>query len=168
MVVTIEHIRSLGAPLRPYLFSLVIDPRGSAGASGYRFSLLCTSVTFPGKSIETAEVNLSSFTVRYAGRETYDGSFNVTFVELTTSEVFSRLQSWAKLCFDTMTGIQALPEVYKSDASLFLLNDSRMPVARFKIVGLWPRELPQLDFDSAASDTVTYQATFSYDYWIDM
>lgn len=168
MVATIEQVRALGSPLKSYQFRVLIEPRGNVGYSAERFSFLCISMDMPQRQVEPVELNLGPFRVYYAGRALVPtGGWRCTFVDLVTSEVTRRLSSWHELIFNTMTGVQSVPEEYKADAFVYLLNDARLPVRKIKVRGIWPSEY-STRFEYRVSDAVNIDVTFMVDYWIDV
>lgn len=160
----INEIRNLAEPLKGYQFRITISNPPGSGASVEVLSFRCTAAAIPGKSIEEVMVNLGGFNVKYAGRSIPVGSWTTSFVEGTDLSVVERIKSWQELCHNQATGVQQNADGYKRTATIELLNNAKEVTKSYRIVGVWPQDLPDIGMDTASSDAIRVDCTWAYDH----
>ncbi len=124
------------------------------------------TTALPGMNLDNVEVALHGVTLNFAGRATYPGTFNATFLEMRdwgTREMFRR---WRETIRSWTQNSGTFASAYKVTADLVVYNDIPQPVRTIRVYGVWPEQIADIQLDGGASNVVTTEITFRYD-WTD-
>lgn len=124
----------------------------------------CQQATKPGATIEPVDVALFGHQIEYAGRLTYTHDLSVTYVENRRGQITTALDNWAEFIRDHRTQHGAYKIDYQSDATLTIFDQAGSVSLAYKIVNCWITAVPEIQFDGSASNLITMQATFKFDY----
>ena len=74
---------------------------------------------------------------------------------------------WHTLVFDTLSRVSFLPEIYKKDITLFLLDEFTNPTdMNFKLEGAFPVQISGGNLDYSQDSIFTYTVDFAFDRYI--
>lgn len=129
-------------------------------------SLYCQQVQKPGETIEPVPVPLHGHEFQFAGRNTITHDLPITYVENYKMEITTILEEWVKSVrgFISQTG-ELKAEYAKASGLLRVLDPSGQKVKSYTIYGLWPTQVPEIQFQGDSATLITLQTTFKYDYY---
>lgn len=119
-------------------------------------------------NLDNVEVGLHGVTLNFAGRATYTGTFNATFLEMRdwgTREMFRR---WRESIRSWVNNSGSFASSYKTTADLVVYNDIPQVARTIRVFGVWPEQIADIQLDGGASNVVTTEITFRYDYSTDI
>jgi len=132
------------------------------------------NVVIPGRTITPIESFFMGTKQFFAGRTEYTGTFAVQLEEFEDQKVHTALHSWMQLIHDydpasPTAGGQKVPtkqdyiknivlKMYKSDQTKF-----EKDVVFYQA---WPTSVGDATLDYTANDSVKYDVTFQFDYWL--
>lgn len=125
----------------------------------------CMNVTMPGRTLETAPVNLFGHEIHFAGRTTVTHTFQATFVETRAFPIHRPLYRWMEYARDSRTQHGASKEFYCGTAEVTVLSEAGIPVAVCELLNMYPETLPETNFDGSATGIIQLPVTFKYDQW---
>lgn len=134
---------------------------GNAAAFGIDYSYV--------ETIELPFSNVRSTGVFFGGGYSYfpefhdTAAFNVTFYGDSEGRVLSYLWNWKQKVKSFGTGLYNLPDEFKEDWTIALLNAKGAEVAQFKYIGCWPADTAPITLDQEGSSRITHSQTFSLD-----
>lgn len=149
--------------MKGYQFRITLANPPGVGASVEVLQFRCQAASIPGKSIEEVLVNLGGYNVKYAGRSIPAGTWSTSFVEGTDLSVVQRVKSWQELCHNQLTGVQQDSAGYKRTATIELLNNDLSVSIGYRIIGIWPQDMPDIGMDKSSSEAVRAEVTWAYD-----
>ncbi|NNK82760.1 MAG: hypothetical protein HKO92_06530 [Flavobacteriaceae bacterium] len=160
----IEELRNLADPLKGYQFKVTISNAPGTGAAIDLLQFRCTAAALPGRTIDQIVTSLDGFDVSDAGRIPGPRTWTTTFTEGTDVQVIERVDSWQKLIYDPVTGVQASRADYKRTATIELYGNDKSVTLTRTLVGIWPTDMGEIAFDKASSEAVTLDVTWAFDY----
>ena len=160
---SLENIRSLPDPLLTYNWDIFI-PNLPGGGDTRAITWKAVSTTIPSIMLEPVNVNLGPAELKYAGRENYSHSWQVTLHETRDVGTQLALMAWQKIARDNNTNTGNYKSVYAPSAQLVLYDDIPSVVRTLTLHGLWPETVDEAALDRA-SGAVQIGVTFSYDYF---
>ena len=163
---SIEEIRSLSDPLKGYQFKVTIANAPGDGAAADLMQFRCTATSLPGKTIDAVVTTLDGFDVSDAGRNSGGKTWTTTFMEGTDAQVIRRLDSWQRLVYNPVTGVQASRSAYKRTATVELYGNDKIVTLTRTIVGIWPQAVSDMSLDKNSSEGVTLECTWAFDYFV--
>lgn len=132
------------------------------------------NVVIPGRTITPIESFFLGTKQFFPGRTEYAGTFNFQAEEFEDQKVHKALHAWMQYLFDydpnsVTAGAQKAPgktdvtrdvvlKMYKSDGSA-MEND-------VVFYGSWPQAVGDAALDYTANDSVKFDVTMQYDYWL--
>jgi hypothetical protein len=164
----LQSVLTIADPMLSDNFELLFGTVPSVNGSGNTQALLlqCKTVVKPGMTIEQVTYDLFGHTVEFAGRLTYSHTMAIEFVENWQGTITRTLENWMSVARDPITQHGALKAQYTSDAILNIYNQLGNVSLSYKIINMFPTEIPDLSFDGSASTALSVSATFSYDRYI--
>ena len=171
MPLSIDSLKSnLTNPARAYLWEVHIPPLGG-GADEKTLMFRAQSTQMPGRSVGDILVPfMQTAGVRFPGKLTYSHDWACTFLEGEDGVVFDALYNWAQLIVDDGDGTSVGDENLKTVSMDLLLLKTRgqEDVHRhIQLVGCYIKSVTDVALSYNDQNIVTYNATFSYDYWVD-
>ena len=87
-------------------------------------------------------------------------------MEGTDAQVIRRLDSWQRLVYNPVTGVQASRSAYKRTATVELYGNDKIVTLTRTIVGIWPQAVSDMSLDKNSSEGVTLECTWAFDYFV--
>lgn len=152
-------------PALPWNFDLIFDklPTGMPG-DVRSLTIRCQATSLPGQSHNQVEVSLHGIVLRFRGRKTFGGTFDVTFAENVDWSTYQIFREWNKLMLSWQQNTGASSAVYKVPVTIVVYNDAGETVKEFGVKGVWPQAVQDINLDGSQDDYVQPSITFSYDY----
>lgn len=169
VVATIQNVRSLSDPLKPFLYSMQFSSvKGEQGASTSDLTLRVQSTTKPGRTIEQLPVDYpGGHTIRYGGGTTYDGTWTTEITEGANAEVKRRIVEWMNFVHNPETSIGSFKQLYESTVILEQYNNANEVVETTKMLGIFPTNVAETSLSNAdKASPIIISVTWSYDYWV--
>lgn len=132
-------------------------------------SILVQSASIPQFSLDALTVHSIAGKIKVAGgREVPDWDVTVMLDEDVADNGINELENWQLQARQMMSAegsndAHGVLNGYKSDAYLYQLDQKGNTIARYKLEGIWPKEIGQREFDYTDDDIVTCSITFSID-----
>jgi len=164
---TLYHPLPIGADfIRKNVFELIIG-----GLAGDPLSIFCNKTNIVLPKTATVDVPWISGIMRVAGRISSGYELNVSFIvgqkgakNSVSQDALQRLYSWRNDVFDHDTGKINLASNYKKEANLLIYDvTSEQLVYDFKIEGLWPHSIQDMQFAVEDAGVLELQAVFAAD-----
>lgn len=147
-------------------FSLDI-PNVPTGDSTTALYMQCQQATKPGVTINAVEVQLFGHTVEHAGNLTYNHDMSVQYLENRKAQILSILERWAEYAKSHDSQHGAYKSEYARDGYLKIYDQKGNTVKTYRIVNMWPSQVPDVQFDGSNSSIITLGVTFKFDYVVD-
>jgi len=134
--------------------NLINDPRD--------ISILCQSVTIPGRNISTFDHQ----DVRQSNKFPYTFiDEDVTFTFLLTNDYYMRqmFDNWMSGIFDADSYRVGYKKDYSVDVVIQQLNEKNIPVYGVRLQNAFPINIDSIELSQEGQDVVKMSATFAYD-----
>jgi hypothetical protein len=122
----------------------------------------------PSRSINNIQVPYMGLNFNVPGSATYNGSegYAITFRADGDHIIRSLFEDWSRNIFDDQTSSGTYRLFRNSQITLGMLNQAGKMTRTYQLVGVWPVEVGQLEFDMKGNgDPVSFTATIAYQYW---
>lgn len=162
---TIQDLRGLPDPLLQHRWTLIV-PNMPGGGDTRRLQYQCQVASIPGLTAEEVLVTSHGIDLRYAGRETYNGSLSCTFYETRDLIVYRSIRNWKEYARNPIAGSGSYKEDYATTAQLLLVDDQLKEISRVDFIGFFPGELQESNLDGSSNSPVQFNVTFRFDYSI--
>ena len=172
----LQDINALADPLKQFeaTFYIAVPPRNPFDASlTNQLELRAQTFSFPTIKGDVTEVTWSGHKRTYAGKQTREGEWKVTFTEVWSGQVIDGFKKWMNQYHDFVGGTISLFDEYKTTIKVNLLNpdlyDPKPEGAVEKSLTLyrcWPKEVSVPEVNPSSSEPVNINVTLSYDYFI--
>jgi hypothetical protein len=155
---------NLTNPARIYLWDFEIPAPKGSGSTDVWF-IRAQTATIPGKSFEDIDINYKGTGgYRVPGRERFDHNYPVTVIEGEDRLAFTAINSWQNQIRGT-NGVGEPDSALKTDAIITLNDNKESAWLRIKLVGIYPKEVGNVDLTYDNSGNVKFNVVFSYDRW---
>lgn len=132
------------------------------------------NVVIPGRTIQPIESFFMGTKQFHAGRTEYAGTFPTQIEEFEDQKAHSALHSWQQLIYDydpnSSTAGQSKvvgKNEYSRDIVLKMYKNDGIKMDKdIVFYGAWPQNVGDATLDYTASDSVKYEVTWQYDYWL--
>lgn len=162
--VTMDEFESTGDPMLDDNFEIIFSKLPVNGQDGAKSLRIHTkSGTLPGMSLEEVMKEAFGYQLRYAGRKTWSGSFQLEFNENHEAKILKILRAWAALIKSTKRGTGKFKKDYAAVATFRILDQEGKVVDETTIKGVWPSQVPDYQF-SGAAQAVPCSVDFKFDY----
>lgn len=165
--VNLDEAISIADPLLSDNFELVFPnlPAPVAAANAIEsLRIQCRTAIKPGFTLEEVLVEVFGHTIRHAGRKTVSGSMSVEYVENSQMNVYTPLEQWSDACRSFQTQAGLLKAEYAVPATFRIFSqDGTTVVAEYEITGVWPKTVPDLNFDGQSAQAIPVAVEFSFD-----
>ena len=130
--------------------------------------------SIPGRGNEEIESVFMGMRQWFPGRPTIPNKLTISVDESEDQIISSALYAWRQRIFDidptsgTAGYSQALNKRAMSTTAILRMykyNGVKMP-NDIVFTNLWPSECPDVELAMTGNEKVTYQVTFTYDYWL--
>ena len=140
------------------LRNLINDPRD--------ISLLCQSVTIPGRNITTLDYMANKGT-RKQPYTFVDSEVTMSFILTSDFYIKTMFDTWLENIFDTESYYVGYKKDYATDVTIQQLNKENIPVYGVRLINAFPTSFADISLDNSSADTVQkVSATFSYDKFV--
>lgn len=158
----LQEVQSVLDVLQTWNWDLVIPT--IPGASDTRaLTYKCISTSIPGSSIEQVGLEAHGVKLNFAGRRTWSGSWEATFVETRDGNTRALFIAWMELIRSWENNTGSYKSQYSVPVELSLYDDLPQVVRAIKLIGAFPTAVGDVSLDQT-SGIVQYAITFSYDY----
>lgn len=172
MAFNVNDFTAAGLPFggtRSSLFQATVDTPSGVPNIGPRFAFTCKSAQIPGST-------LTSFPIRYFGRETkFAGTrtfapWQVTVLNDEDFAVRQALETWSNLINRHEANVRdaalATNASYRTTANVTQYSKTGVPIRTYQFVNIFPTEIAAIEVNWDAADAVQeFAVTFDYDYW---
>lgn len=129
------------------------------------FTFLCKSATKPGMTLTAVEVQIFGQTLEFAGNMTYSHDMSCEYYENRKMQITKNLEGWANFIRAHETQHGGYKSEYGVNGTLEIFDVKGNTVAKYTIYGMWPSAVPDMQFDGSASQALTVQVSWKYDYY---
>lgn len=148
--------------LQQWSWGLTI-PRIPGQGDTRSLSAKCISTTIPGTKIEQTKLTAQGgIELNFAGRRTWDQTWNATFVEDRSADTRDMFIKWMDLIRNPVVGLGTYKIVYAVPVELALYDDVGLQIRSIKLVNAFPLELGNASLDQS-NGIVQYDVSWSYD-----
>lgn len=160
------------ALIDPYMISNwnIIFPRGIPGAPSAdirQVAVKAQTTSVPGMNIDQVTAAFRGVELNYAGRQVYNKTLEVTFIELRDISTRDTFRSWMEYARNNNTNQGSYKSMYSTSALWELYDDIPNLVRIIEIRGMFPISVGDMQIDGSQSQTGQLQVTFSYDRHLD-
>jgi hypothetical protein len=150
---------------RAYLFYMKPGFPASVPIDVEKTVYLVRSTTVPDQSIDEIPLNWQGHEYKIPGKYTYT-DWTCTFYLDIDAKVQEAYYNWQRQIHDPTTNIYADVPSILADQSMELLSYTGDPIARYKLVGAWPKMIGQISLDYMNNEVATFDVTFAYVYHV--
>ena len=161
---SLSDLSSLPDPLMSYQFALFLTLPNGIGAATKQLTLRCKTATIPGIQNEEVTVALYGAQVKFAGRNVYPMTLQVTYLETRDTPVRTIIRSWIEYARNVRQNTGNYKVAYAQQADLVLYDDQENVIQTTRVYGIWPTQLSEPNMDGGQSAETNYDVTFAYDY----
>lgn len=138
--------------------NLINDPRD--------ISLLCKSVSLPGRTLSTFEHDHDRQQNKYP-YTFIDEDVSMTFHLTNDYYMRNMLEQWQSGIFNSNSYVTGFKKDYSVDVIIQQLNQKNIPVYGVKLEKAWPVSYDSVTLDNSTADAVTEMSvTFAYDKFV--
>ena len=141
----------------------VMIPRIPGASDTRELMYKCVSTTVPGSNIEQVPLEIHGVKLNYAGRRTWSGTWEATFVESRDSNTRRLFLDWMELTRSWQNNTGAYKSTYAVPVELTLYDDLPQAVRSIKLINAFPTAVGDLTLDQSSA-VVQYAITFSFDF----
>lgn len=170
----LSAINNLNDPIKQFLIDFnIVLPTNTFNFDAEQLELRAQSFSFPSITVDATEVWWGGHHRQYAGKQTRQGDWTVTFTEVWSGDVIDGFRKWMQLAHNFSNGTIATHEHYMTSAKVNLLNPDLYdpnPGAAEKALTLkmlYPTQV-QVDGNINPSDSapVNMACTLHYSYFL--
>jgi hypothetical protein len=160
---TLSEVLRIKDPMLSDNFELLI-PKVPGGGSAKALRIQCKTAVKPGSTVNEVLMELFGHSVVHAGSVQYSHDLPVTYLEDSKGTITKTLEAWKKEIRDHETQSGSYKEDYSTDAEFIIYDQAGKKVLNYTIVNIWPNQIPDLQFDGAASTQgIEVSASFKFD-----
>lgn len=166
---TISELRALGHHQTTYDWGIqfLSLPSLITNFSNSDLNTRCQSATLPSMTIEEISIDLRGHKAFQQGIGNYGNTLEITLYETIDSKVQEFLNAYMNMQWMTVTGVQTPKTLNQSSFLLTLLNSEHNATRYYTIIGAWLKGYsPSGNLQSSASDILTWNTTWQFDYFI--
>lgn len=160
------------ALIDPFLVSNwnIIFPRGIPGSNAdiRQVSVKAQTTSVPGMQIDQVVAPYRGVELAFAGRQVYQKTIEVTFIELRDISTRDTFRAWLEFCRNNNDNTGNYKANYSTSASWELYDDIPNLVRTIELKGMFPLAIGDMQLDGSQSATGQLQVTFSYDRHVDL
>lgn len=129
------------------------------------FELRCTSFTYPGATINTADIVLYNHAKKVPTFNDKSGQITVEVVEDMNASVLQAINNWVDVIHNNATGIMTASEFYSTNAAMDICDQNGKSQRRIFLHGVWPTKINPITVSTSSSDAVKVSIEFNYDWY---
>ena len=147
---------------RAYLFMIRMPYVGSDS----QLTSFARSTTLPSYTLADVDVKFQSQTLRIAGPAEFDGQWSVKFLCDEAHSIRHKFLAWQSVAYDPSILVHGAMSQYKDDrCQVHQLDRRGNSIAVYNFVGLYPKEVGQIDVAHDNIEPEQFDVNFRYDYW---
>ena len=127
-------------------------------AMGNRLSLMCSSVSLPGRSIASTPDKNAAGPMREIPYESlYASEISMTFYlgkDLWERRIF---ETWMDTIIDPVSGRLGYYKDYASEMYMYVLNEFDMPIYRIRLEEVFPKQVGEIEFSNEGGADIAKQ-----------
>lgn len=177
MLHSLSKVQNLKDPLKMFNLNWIISfPAGSPLINLIKtedLELRCQSFGFPTLTGDKTEVDWGGFHRVYAGKQTRQGEWQVTFTEVWDSTIGEAMKTWLNMYHSYKNGTISLLDAYTATVNVALLNpDVYEPkpegMARYdlRLYDVFPTSVSFPTIQASSSNPIEITASFNYNYFL--
>lgn len=156
-------VESVADPAQSWNFDMFLP--AIPGSSDTRaLTWKCMTSALPGFGFDNVEVPLHGVVLNYAGRKTFTHTFNSTFMEASDWSTRSQFYAWSESMRSWINNSGTFASAYKVNAQLVVYNDLPQVSRTINVMGMWPAEVADVELDGGASNLISLNITWRFDY----
>ena len=156
---------NLTLPQRNYLFDVLI-PTPVGGGDFNTLQVRARSSQVPARSNEVINIPYKQTAGLFiAGKDHLEHTWQCTFMEGEDQLIWQAMSGWQQVIVDTQAGINNGD--YQTDVYLTLTGTDGSNTMSLKLKNAWVSNLGAVTLNYEQNGIVTYDVTFSFDYFID-
>lgn len=141
-------------------------PNGVKGITSDDINIRAYSASIPSTSADEAPVENRGNIIWQPGIVRYPGTQDLSFHEAEDGKMASFLYAWRNLTWQDETGVQEPCSNLKSTWRLSLLNSKDQVRENYTLYGCWLKSYNATELSSNGSDTIKFNITLQYDYFL--
>ncbi len=159
----LNDILSIKDPMLADNFELLI-PNVPGGGSARALRIQCKSAAKPGSTVNEYLMELFGHALVHAGALTFTHDLPVTYIEDSRGSITQSLEAWQAVVRSKQTQHGNFKADYAVDAEFIIYNQIGAKVLIYKIVNMWPNQVPDLQFEgSQGTQAIELSANFKFD-----
>lgn len=177
MLHSLSKVQNLKDPLKMFDVNWVISfPSGSPLTSLVKtedLELRCQTFGFPTLTGDKTEVDWGGFHRVYAGKQTRQGEWTVTFTEVWDSSITEAMKVWLNMYHNYKNGTISLLDAYTATVNVALLNPEvyepkpeGMTRYDLRLYDVFPTNVTFPNIQASSSNPIEITATFNYNYFL--
>lgn len=166
---TIDDVRALGHLQTTYDWGIQFFnlPSVLTGFTSAELNTRCSTASLPSRKFDEIPIPLRGHKAMQHGIVDYGNHIDLTLYETTDSKVQDFLAAYANMQWTPITGSQMPKTLTQCCFLLTLLDSENNPTFQYTIVGAWLQSYqPSGGLQSGSSDLLTFNCTFTFDYFI--
>lgn len=179
MITTIQnaHQELLDAQKNFMTRLIITNPKGGI-LDSEKLTLLAQSYNWPGIEVQVVEYAIAGYQRRDAGLQNRSGEMTVTVLEIIDGLVWEEMDRWSKKAHNPFSGQVGRSSDYKSSMTMQMLkyNPNTIdpeqhtlaePLVTRSVVlhDCFPSSVSPLNIDANSSEAMSFEVTFTYNYW---
>jgi hypothetical protein len=177
MLHSLSKVQNLKDPLKMFDVNWVISfPSGSPLTNLIKtedLELRCQAFGFPTLTGDKTEVDWGGFHRVYAGKQTRQGEWTVTFTEVWDSTITEAMKVWLNMYHNYKNGTISLLDAYTATVNVALLNPEvyepkpeGMVRYDLRLYDVFPTNISFPNIEASSSNPIEITGTFNYNYFL--
>ena len=165
-VSTIVQVRALSASRPSCLWELVLPNVPGASADAAKLlTLRARHCTAPGISVAAVTSHFKGYEMQHPTKRKYSHQLTMRFEEAMDAAVLSALDAWTRVYADDETGLGQGEDAFLVDGTLNYVSHANAILKSYKIFGLFPQNLNDVDLGYEQEELLHQTQVFGYSYW---
>lgn len=177
MLKPLSKVQNLKDPLKQFVSTWQFAFKAGSPLQGIldseNLELRCQSYGMPTITGDTTEVTWGGFKRVYAGKQTRQGSWSVTFTEVWDASITDSFKNWLNVYNNYKNGTISLLDAYTAVANISIVNpDVYDPkpegIKRYdiRLYDVFPTEITLPTINASDSGPVEITANFNFNYFL--
>lgn len=175
MLKKLNDVRNLKDPLKQFVSSWTFGELAGISLDFKDLELRCQTYGFPTLQGDTTDVTWGGFARRYAGKQTRQGTWSVSFIEVWDAAIIDGFKDWLNLYHQYKDGKITLLNDYSTYANIKLLDpdvyDTKIVTEKIneyslRLYDVFPMEVNASNIEASSSEPIQLDVTFNYNYFL--
>lgn len=178
MLKKLNEVRNVKDPLKMFDATWSIAFNGTLGTYlgqevGKDLELRCQTFDFPKLNGDKTVVNIGGFERTYAGKQTRQGDWTVTFTEVWDSSITEVFKKWLNRYHNYQNGTISLLDEYTATVRVNLLNPDvydpkpeGITSYNLDLYDVFPTNVSYPNINASSSEAITITTTFHYNFFL--